>query len=106
MLDHELRENGYEVDALADGDLASACLGRYDYEVAIVDWRLEKLSGLEVIERARVQGVRTPFLMLTDRDTTADHIAGVNGGADDYLVKPFELGELLVRLLALQRDPA
>ncbi len=74
--------------------------------MAIVDWRLDKLSGLEVIERVRIQGVRTPVLMLTARDTTADQIAGVNGGADDYLVQPFDLSELLARLLALQRDPA
>ena len=107
VLDLELpRERVRRWHAVADGEQAAACLGRYDYEVAIVDWRLDKLSGLEVIERARIQGVRTPVLMLTARDTTADQIAGVYGGADDYLVQPFDLSELLARLRALQRDPA
>ena len=106
VLDRGLRENGYVVDAVADGDAAVAYLRAYDYEVAVVDWRMPKLSGLEVVEQARRQGIRTPVLMLTARDTTADRITGLNGGADDYLVKPFDFGELVARLQALQRRPA
>ncbi len=106
VLDRGLRENGYVVDAVADGDAADLYLRTYDYEVAIIDWRMPGPSGLEVVENVRRQGVRTPVLMLTARDSTGDRISGLNGGADDYLVKPFEFGELLARLRALQRRPA
>ncbi len=106
VLDRGLRENGYVVDAVPDGDAAELYLRTYDYEVAIIDWRMPGLTGLEVVERLRRRGVRTPVLMLTARDSTADRISGLNGGADDYLVKPFEFGELLARLRALMRRPA
>jgi DNA-binding response OmpR family regulator len=106
VLDRGLRENGYVVDAVADGNAADLYLRSYDYEVAVIDWRMPGLSGLEVVEQARRRGARVPVLMLTARDSTADRITGLNGGADDYLVKPFEFGELLARLRALQRRPA
>jgi two-component system copper resistance phosphate regulon response regulator CusR len=106
VLDRGLRENGYVVDAVPDGDAAELYLRTYDYEVAVIDWRMPGLTGLEVVERLRRRGVRTPVLMLTARDSTADRISGLNGGADDYLVKPFEFGELLARLRALMRRPA
>ncbi len=106
VLERGLRENGYVVDAVVDGVAADLYLRSYDYEVAVIDWRMPGPSGLEVVERARRRGVRTPVLMLTARDSTADRISGLNGGADDYLVKPFEFGELLARLRALQRRPA
>jgi two-component system copper resistance phosphate regulon response regulator CusR len=106
VLDRGLRENGYVVDAVPDGDAAGLFLRTYDYEVAIIDWRMPGATGLEVIERLRRQGVKTPVLMLTARDSAADRISGLNGGADDYLVKPFEFGELLARLRALMRRPA
>jgi two-component system OmpR family response regulator len=106
VLDRGLRENGYVVDAVADGDAAASYLCAYDYEVAIVDWRMPGLSGVEVVGQARRRGIRIPVLMLTARDTAADRITGLNGGADDYLVKPFDFGELLARLRALQRRPA
>ncbi len=106
VLGRGLRESGYVVDAVTDGDEAVRYLQAYDYEVAILDWRMPKQSGLEVLAAARRLGIRTPVLMLTARDTTADRITGLNGGADDYLVKPFDFGELLARLGALQRRPA
>src|SRR5271154_101608 len=106
VLERGLRENGYVVDAVADGKAADLYLRSYDYEVAVIDWRMPGLSGLEVVEQARRRGARTPILMLTARDSTSDRITGLNGGADDYLVKPFEFGELLARLRALQRRPA
>jgi len=106
VLERGLRENGYVVDAVVDGESALSHLRAYDYEVAILDWRMPKISGLDVVERARRRGDRTPVLMLTARDTTSDRIAGLNSGADDYLVKPFDFGELLARLRALQRRPA
>jgi DNA-binding response OmpR family regulator len=101
-----LREHGYVVDLVPDGETAAAYLRSYEYEVAIIDWRMPKLSGLDLIARLRRSGSALPVLMLTARDAPADRIAGLDTGADDYLVKPFDFGELLARLRALQRRPA
>jgi DNA-binding response OmpR family regulator len=106
VLERGLRENGYVVDAVADGEAAMAYLRAYEYDVAILDWRMPKANGIEVLEAIRQQRIRTPILMLTARDTAADRITGLNIGADDYLVKPFDFNELLARLNALQRRPA
>ena len=106
VLDRGLRENGYVVDAVGDGDAALRYLRAYEYEVAILDWRMPEKSGIEVLGEARRLGVRTPILMLTARDAPSDRVCGLNSGADDYLVKPFDFAELLARLLALQRRPA
>jgi DNA-binding response OmpR family regulator len=106
VLERGLREHGYAVDSVADGDQAVAHLREYDYEVVILDWRMPKRSGIEVVQGMRQQGDRTPILMLTARDATADRVTGLNLGADDYLVKPFEFSELVARLQALQRRPA
>ena len=88
-----------------DGETAASYLRFYRYEVAVLDWRMPRLSGLDLIRRLRRGGTPTPVLMLTARDTPADRIAGLDAGADDYLVKPFDFGELLARLRALQRRP-
>lgn len=101
-----LKENGYVVDAVGDGEAALKWLRAYEYEVAIFDWRMPGMSGIDVVGEVRRLGVRTPILMLTARDTTDDRVAGLSGGAYDYLVKPFELDEMLVRLEARQRRPA
>jgi DNA-binding response OmpR family regulator len=106
VLDRGLREHGYVVDAVADGDAAALYLRTYEYEVVVLDWRMPGLSGVEVVEQARRRGVHTPILLLTARDTVTDRIAGLHSGADDYLVKPFDFGELVARLQALQRRPA
>ena len=106
VLERGLRENGYVVDAVVDGESALRHLRSYDYDVAVLDWRMPKRSGIDVIVEARRIGDRTPILMLTARDTAADSVAGLNLGADDYLVKPFEFSELVARLRALQRRPA
>ncbi len=106
VLDRGLRENGYVVDAVGDGDAALSYLRSYAYDVAIVDWRMPGMTGVDVVAQARRIGIHTPVLMLTARDTAADRIAGLNVGSDDYLVKPFDFGELLARLRALQRRPA
>ena len=103
VLERGLRRNGYTVDATADGEQALRHLQTYEYEVVIVDWRMPKISGLEVIQRLRRQGSAVPVLMLTARDEAADRVAGLDEGADDYLVKPFDFSELLARLRALQR---
>ena len=106
VLGRGLRENGYVVDTVDEGDAALNHLRTYEYEVAILDWRMPNKSGIEVLEESRRAGVRTPILMLTARDAPADRVSGLNRGADDYLVKPFDFSELLARLLALQRRPA
>jgi DNA-binding response OmpR family regulator len=105
VLERGLRENGYVVDAVGDGTAAIAYLRAYQYDVAILDWRMPKANGIEVLRIIRERGVRTPILMLTARDTPTDRVTGLNVGADDYLVKPFDFNELLARLNALQRRP-
>jgi DNA-binding response OmpR family regulator len=103
VLERGLRESGYTVDSASDGEQALRFLQTYEYEVAIVDWRMPVIDGLEVIQRLRRQGSSIPILMLTARDAAADRVAGLNHGADDYLVKPFDFTELLARVRALQR---
>jgi two-component system OmpR family response regulator len=103
VLARGLRESGYAVDTTGDGEQALKYLDTYEYEVAILDWRMPKLSGLEVIRRLRLRGSALPVLMLTARDAASDRVAGLDEGADDYLVKPFDFSELLARVRALQR---
>lgn len=98
-----LRGAGHQVDVAEDGDggLAMASTGAYD--LLILDWMLPGLSGVEVCGRLRSQHLRTPVLLLTAKDTLDDRVTGLDAGADDYLVKPFELRELLARVRALGR---
>ncbi len=105
VLARGLREHGYVVDAVADGRQAANFVRIYDYEVAVLDWRMPGLSGLEVLRQLRRDRSSLPVLMLTARDAPADRVTGLDQGADDYLVKPFDFGELLARLRALQRRP-
>ena len=105
VLERGLGRNGYVVDAVADGDRALRYLRGYDYEVAVLDWRMPGTSGIDVLREIRRRGSAVPVLLLTARDTTADRVEGLDAGADDYLVKPFEFAELLARLRALQRRP-
>ncbi|MGP7997720.1 MAG: response regulator transcription factor [Streptosporangiaceae bacterium] len=100
-----LRENGYTVDTVPDGQAAMTYLRSYEYEVVLLDWRMPGVSGLEVLQWLRQGGQPVPVLMLTARDTPADRVTGLDQGADDYLVKPFDFAELLARLRALQRRP-
>ncbi len=93
------------LNVVPDGETAATYLRFYQYEVAVLDWRMPRLSGLDLVQRLRRPGSPVPVLMLTARDTPADRIAGLDAGADDYLVKPFDFGELLARLRALQRRP-
>jgi DNA-binding response OmpR family regulator len=106
VLQRGLTEAGYVVDAVADGEAATIMLKDNDYEVAVLDWRMPKRSGLETLALVRRSGVVTPILILTARDAPIDRVEGLNAGADDYLVKPFDFGELVARLQALQRRPA
>lgn len=106
VLARGLEQAGYVLDAVQRGDEALELLHYNDYAVAILDWRMPGLDGVEVIRQARGAGLRTPVLMLTARDTPADRIAGLDAGSDDYLVKPFDFAELLARLRALMRRQA
>jgi DNA-binding response OmpR family regulator len=105
VLEQGLVEAGYVVDSVSDGIEACRYLREYEFGAVILDWRMPGLSGIEVVAWARQQGVRAPILMLTARDAPTDRIGALDEGADDYLVKPFDFGELLARLRALQRRP-
>ena len=98
-----LRENAYAVDAAADGEDALYQAAVNAYDVIILDVMMPLKDGFEVCRELRKEGVKTPVLMLTARDAVEDRIAGLDFGADDYLTKPFEFGELLARLRALLR---
>ncbi len=100
-----LTDAGYQVDAVERGDDAIDYLKWYEYDVAVVDWRMPGAEGIDVVAWARKHDRPTAMLMLTARDTPADRIRGLDTGADDYLVKPFDFGELLARVRALQRRP-
>jgi two-component system response regulator MprA len=93
----------YEVAQAADGLEALERLGATPYEAVILDIAMPRLDGLEVCRRLRLGGDRTPVLMLTARGEVDDRVAGLDAGADDYLVKPFALRELLARVRALLR---
>jgi len=100
-----LEEAGYVVDAVGRGDDAIDRLRFYEYDVAVIDWRMPGAPGIDVVAWARSNQRPTALLMLTARDTAPDRIHGLETGADDYLVKPFDFGELVARIRALQRRP-
>ena len=100
-----LQEHGYQVDAVERGDDAIDMLKFYEYDVAVIDWRMPGAPGIEVVAWARRNQRPTALLMLTARDAPPDRIQGLDAGADDYLVKPFDFGELVARIRALQRRP-
>jgi DNA-binding response OmpR family regulator len=100
-----LEDAGYHVDAVERGDDAIDQLGWYEYDVAVIDWRMPGAEGVDVVRWARRHERPTALLMLTARDAPPDRIRGLDAGADDYLVKPFDFGELLARIRALQRRP-
>lgn len=103
VLERGLRGAGYVVDGVANGADALSYLKAYEYEVAVLDWRMPQLTGIEVLEALRRSRVEVPVLLLTARDLPRDRVLGLDAGADDYLVKPFDFPELLARLRALQR---
>lgn len=98
--------DGYGVDWARDGEAARLAWLAEDYDACVLDLGLPRRDGLSVLKEARARGKRTPVLILTARDTTADKVAGLDAGADDYLLKPFELEELQARLRALLRRAA
>lgn len=98
-----LRENAYAVDTAKDGDEATFMASLSPYDIFILDVNLPVKNGFEVCSELRENGNSKPILMLTARDAVDDRISGLDTGADDYLVKPFEFRELLARLRALLR---
>lgn len=98
-----LEEDGYAVDAAFDGEEGQSLAELTPYDAVILDIMLPRRDGLAVCRELRRQRINMPILMLTARDTVEDRILGLDSGADDYLVKPFSLGELRARLRALLR---
>lgn len=101
-----LDETGCVVDLAADGEAGLTRARAEPFDVLIVDRMLPKLDGLALVEALRADEVRTPVLFLTAMGSIADKVAGLEGGGDDYLVKPFSLAELKARVAALARRPA
>ena len=103
LLGRGLRNEGFVADVTANGEDALWMAAATEYDVLVLDVMLPGIDGFEVCRRLRGEGVATPVLMLTARDSVADRVAGLDGGADDYLTKPFSYAELLARLRALAR---
>ena len=98
-----LSQGGHIVDAVEDGETALWLIREKDYDLLILDWMLPQVSGVELCRQYRTLGNAAPVLMLTAKDTTSDKVAGLDAGADDYIVKPIDVLELLARVRALGR---
>jgi len=105
-LSQALQDATYAVDWLRDGRSASSALVHHDFEIVVLDLGLPQREGLDVLAALRSQGDSTPVVIITARDTVEERIAGLDKGADDYLIKPFAMGELLARMRALSRRRA
>jgi two-component system response regulator MprA len=106
MLARTLSAEGYDVEAVADGGAALAAVERSVPDAIVLDVTMPGVDGLAVTRRLRAKGLRVPILMLTARDALRDRVDGLDAGADDYLVKPFEVEELTARVRALLRRNA
>jgi two-component system response regulator PhoP len=102
-LARQLEAEGYRVDQAADGEEGLFLAEEYPVDLAIVDLGLPKLNGITIVQRLRAKGSALPILILTARGSWQDKVAGLEAGADDYLVKPFEFQELAARVKALLR---
>ena len=105
ILTKKLTEEGFSVDSCFDGKEALEYLTSTDYDGAILDVMMPGMDGFSVLQSIRRQGVGTPVLFLTARDAVSDRVRGLDAGAEDYLVKPFAMDELLARVRALVRRP-
>jgi two-component system response regulator MprA len=103
MLERTLTAEGYRVVTAADGGAALATIEQSVPDLVVLDVAMPGIDGLAVCRRARARGLATPILLLTARDSLSDRVGGLDAGADDYLVKPFETEELLARVRALLR---
>lgn len=106
FLARALHEEGYVVDTVEDGAVARDQMSQIHYDLVILDWMLPTVDGLSICRAVRAAGAAVPILMLTARGDVPERIAGLDAGADDYLAKPFDLGELLARVRALTRREA
>ncbi|RCJ32018.1 DNA-binding response regulator [Nostoc minutum NIES-26] len=98
-----LSKAGHTIDAIGDGETAQWLLSHKDYDLLVLDWMLPHVSGVQLCQGYRQAGKTSPVLMLTAKDTTSDKVIGLDAGADDYLVKPVDVLELLARVRALAR---
>lgn len=98
-----LSQFDYIVDWLKDGELASSILKSESFELIILDLGLPKMSGISLLQKIRQEGNTTPVIILTAKDSIADRVKGLDSGADDYMIKPFDLNELSARIRALTR---
>ena len=98
-----LRQKGWAVDWVRDGEMAEEALRGEPYDVVLLDLGLPRKGGLEVLRGLRRRGILTPVLIVTAQDAVADRVTGLDAGADDYLVKPFDLDEVAARVRALHR---
>lgn len=106
FIELELMSEGYEIIVAHDGMSGLALLRESPPDLAILDWMLPGLSGLEICRRLRATGNSLPVILLTAKDEISDRVAGLDGGADDYVVKPFSIEELLARIrVHLRRKP-
>ena len=103
MLTRTLGTAGFEVSTAADGGSALAAIERNAPDIVVLDVTMPGVGGLAVCQRLRAKGLTIPVLLLTARDAISERVAGLEAGADDYLVKPFAVEELIARLYALQR---
>lgn len=100
---YRLRDRGHAADVILDGEEADAFLASEGADLVVLDINLPGLTGLDVLRRLRARGDGAPVILLTARSETSDRVTGLDAGADDYLVKPFEMDELEARIRALSR---
>ncbi len=103
VLAEALEDYGYAVDIVHDGEMGWEQASREDYSTILLDVNLPKLNGIELCKRLRSHGYTVPILMMTARDANTDKVVGLDAGADDYVVKPLDLLELMARIRALMR---
>ncbi len=103
LLEQAVREADYTPQVCGDGETALECALNQVFDLILLDVMLPKIDGLEVLRRLRAASIETPVLMITARDALEDKVAGLDAGADDYIVKPFQVAELLARMRALLR---
>lgn len=103
LIKYMLEQNGISTEWVMSGDLVYDYAMYDDYDVLVLDWMLPKLSGVDACKKLRAEGYQRAILLLTARDSVEDRVTGLDAGADDYLVKPFEFAELMARLRALGR---
>jgi len=101
-----LTQDGYSVEWIGDGSAAAAALVTASFDIVLLDLGLPRRSGLEVLREARRRGMTTPVIIITARDDVQSRVAGLDSGADDYLVKPFDLDELAARMRSVLRRGA